>query len=174
MMTDIGRWDRSVQLLREQLGSDFGGPKLPYEVFIVRFRRSTRLFLAGDLAIALVNNGQAERYPVTGRSSRGYEVVRFYTQIRRYLYIPRFNRQYMRDRKRPRWQVDKEIESGENSFAFENKDTAAIIELPGELAGKTPADPDVRRYVAERLCVAASARPVDAGSGVSSSDRGEG
>jgi len=148
-----GQWDKTVALYirgpsaaearrarrRRSLPWEPGG-LLDKEWFLGSVARNTRLFLAGDVVIMQIQNGQAERQPVFGVSGRGYSVKNFYMQY-------------------ARW----EHEDLHRRFA--NRTPVKIVEVPGRLEGVLPTDPALRRFVVESLCTGTAGPPVSADTG---------
>ena len=124
-------WDRSVALYKK---ASFG--EMDPDWILGRFRRNTRLFLAGDLVLCDLWNGQAERLLVTGKSGRGYSVTRLYQPFQRL--------------------------RGNEVFPA----VVQIVERPESLATYSPDSPDIRPWIASwsARAVADSARGVDGSS----------
>ena len=103
---------------------------LPGILLLCRAQRTTRFFLTGDLFVATYHANDS-RQPVWGVSSRGYHLRYYWTDLFR------------------RWQRN----AGTNpSLTYEsNRSRLQWVELPGELVGKHPIDPDVRSFVIETL-----------------------
>jgi len=92
--------------------------------YLGRIRYNTRLFLAGDIVQVHINNGQAERFPVDGVSSRGYRVRYKYMRVRRWNYRP-----------------DRGASTKRESGPLE------LLEPPRELVGRPLTDAAVRAWV---------------------------
>jgi hypothetical protein len=103
---------------------------LPGAILLCQARRTARLFLRGDVFVATYHANDI-RQPVWGISSRGYHL--------RYYWVDLFRQRSRRG------------DAG-SSLVFEtNHSHMRWVELPGELVGKHPIDPDVRSYVIETL-----------------------
>jgi len=105
----------------ELYGKPQGHQKSP--MHLGRIRYNTRHFMKGDIVLVYLNNGGAERFPVTGVSSRGYLVQYKYLRVRRW------------DTSRRPGQ--RKRESG----------PLEILEPPDELVGLRLAHPAVRAWV---------------------------
>ncbi len=103
---------------------------LPGAIFLCQARRTTRLYRRGDVFVANYHANDI-RQPVWGVSSRGYHL--------RYYWVELF---------RPR-----AVRTAQGvSLSYEtNRSHMKWVELPGELVGKHPIDPDVRSFVIETL-----------------------
>lgn len=106
-----------------------------------------RLFLPGDIIWVNLNNGQAERWPVYGISSKGYAVRGFYLQYARWRSDFRIHRRGSRITA---------VNLPGKPTQFKDK-VFRFIEFPGRLVGKPPSNPDVQRFLAETRCAWGSA-----------------
>jgi hypothetical protein len=126
---------------------------------LARCRLKTRLFLPGDVGILWFCNGQGERWPITCRTQRGYDVTGLYVQVRRSHGGPRrTSYAYSQAHRMADWQY-KELDKG----AYEDTSDRTrfeLVELPGELARKAPTDSAVRGYVLETCSRRDAAGPV--------------
>jgi hypothetical protein len=137
------QWDLTAALVAQQFEPDeyalvnqmSGYPiyrerPLPGVLLLCQARVSTRFFLGGDVFVATYHANDI-RQPVWGVSSRGYHLRYYWSALfrsRERATTARYNVAYETNRSRLRW-----------------------VELPGELVGKHPIDPDVRSFVIETL-----------------------
>jgi len=109
---------------------------LPGAIFLCQAHTTTRLYLRGDVFVANYHANDI-RQPVWGISSRGYHL--------RYYWVDLF-------RRRSRGKA-----AGGSVVYETNRSRMRWVELPGELVGKHPIDPDVRSFVIETLRAGGSA-----------------
>lgn len=127
-------WDR-VHDLYDTVEGQPGLGRRAVGVFLGRIRRNTRLFLKGDLVLVSINNGGAERFPVTAVSSRGYTVKDKWLKVRH-------------------WNTGPLPKHGGHEPASKRSRPSGpleVLDCPDELVGLRPADPGVRAWVLERL-----------------------
>jgi hypothetical protein len=108
----------------------YAGNPEPGVLVMCQARITTRLFIRGDLFVATYHANDV-RQPLWGVSSRGYRLRYYWADLFRTRWLGRAGHQsavHHNDRSRLRW-----------------------VELPGELVGQHPIDPDVRSYVIETL-----------------------
>lgn len=137
------QWDLTAAFVAEEFEPDSYGlvnqrpgypiyneRPLPGAILLCQARTTTRLYLRGDIFVANYHANDI-RQPVWGISSRGYHL--------RYYWVDLFRRQ-ARGRA-----------PGQPEAYHPNRAHMRWLELPGELVGKHPIDPDVRSYVIETL-----------------------
>jgi hypothetical protein len=136
------QWDLTAALVAREFEPDYYGlvnqrpsypiyheRPLPGAILLCQARTTTRLYLRGDLFVANYHANDI-RQPVWGISSRGYHL--------RYYWVDLFRRA-------------REAAQGQPVVYDANRTHMRWVELPGELVGKHPIDPDVRSYVIETL-----------------------
>lgn len=137
------QWDLTASSVAERFepgGYAFANQEAGYPIYagdpvlgvllMCQARFTTRLFMRGDLFVATYHANDV-RQPIWGVSSRGYRLQYYWADLFRSRWRGRAGRQsvvHHSDRSRLRW-----------------------VELPGELVGRHPIDPDVRSYVVETL-----------------------
>ena len=143
MFSPDRQWDLTVELVAKRFEpGDYalvnqepgypihrGDPGLG-ALLLCQARISTRLYLRGDVVVGSFHANDV-RQPVWGVSSRGYRL--------HYYWVDLF---------RTRWQPT----AGRATPVYEtNRSHMRWVELPGELVGRHPVDPDVRSFVIETL-----------------------
>lgn len=103
---------------------------LPGALLLCQARTTTRLYVRGDVLVATYHANDI-RQPVWGVSSRGYHL--------RYYWVDLFRRR------------EGNAAAGPSLTYETNRSRLQWVELPVELVGKHPIDPDVRSYVIETL-----------------------
>jgi hypothetical protein len=101
---------------------------LPGALLLCQAQQSTRLYLRGDLLIATYHANDV-REPVWGVSSRGYHLRHYWVDLFRW----------------------RSVTHDKSMILETNRNHVRWVELPGELVGKHPIDPDVRSFVIETL-----------------------
>ena len=164
------QWDRTVALFKR---SADGPHLLDGYGRIGVIVRPHRLFLVGDAVIYDRNNGNAERYPVWGYSSKGYAVEHLYLRFqawRRFSCPLRASRRYNAvERRTPvaPQPYDREREKAWLAAHPTQRFQAGPLELleePDDLLDLRVDDPAVRRYVVETLRAGGAAGRVGSGS----------
>ena len=99
-------------------------------VFLCQARITTRLIVRGDVLVGTYHANDV-RQPLWGVSSRGYRLRYYWTDLFRTRWVGPVRRQTV--------------------VHETNRSHMQWVELPGELVGLHPIDPDVRSYVIETL-----------------------
>lgn len=119
------QWDRTVRFCKRHWW--LKDERLRYLAVVVR---AHRLALAGDVLVPGIPNGGAERWPVMGVTSKGYTVGDGQDGWGFYMRFARWRGGC--------WGIPQEqVPCG----------PVRMVQLPGELASRSPADPEVRDYV---------------------------
>jgi len=135
------------------------GVTLDSGVGLAVYQRNTRLFARGDLVLVWFTNGGGSRWPVYGRSSRGYVVAYRYEQGHRY-------------RERGKWQP--QFTNGPHVYGpyrsstsdcYSNKSTIRLVDVPTEISNGLKSDSALlRRWFSEALRAGYAACGVGSGS----------
>jgi hypothetical protein len=143
VLSPARQWDLTAALVAKEFEPDSYGlvnqqpgypiyreRPLPGAILLCQARTTTRLYLRGDLFVANYHANDI-RQPMWGISSRGYHLCYYWVDLfRRGSNAPATGR----------------------SFQYHtNHSSMEWMELPGELVGKHPIDPDVRSFVIETL-----------------------
>lgn len=132
------RWDLTVAAFEQSAWAPASFGSWMPGIFV----RSTRLFLAGDVAIVSLINGQAQRDHTCGWSSKmRAPILGVYVQYQRW-------------------------EGTDPAFPHTNRVPLRVtFEAPDGLADRPPTDPDVRAFALDWLRAAYPATAVGPGSG---------
>ena len=145
---NIINWDRTVKLylLHNR------GWRSYQQWFFGIIQRSHRLFALGDVVLVELANGSGQQWPVYCKTGRGYDVVRYYMQFKRYpedSYRRRLSGQHFAKtypesgicvvpvRPPKKWRKE----------SYDNRTVVCILESPDGLAKISPADPAVRAWL---------------------------
>lgn len=144
MLTPDRQWDLTAAIVAAEFEPDSYGlvnqrvgypiydeRPLPGALVLCRAQVTTRLFVRGDVLVANYHANDV-RQPVWGVSSRGYRLRCYWVDL--------FRRDDPAD-----------ASAGRAPTYHANRSRMRWMELPGELVGKHPIDPDVRSYVIETL-----------------------
>ena len=153
MIDPLVQFDAAARLAAKDVGAGLAGCGLGV------FHRNTRLFLRGDLVIVWFTNGQAERWPVYGRSSRGYDVVGLYQQGARFRDRGTFVRTVTHEGKPLAYRSS-------TGDCHNNKTPMRLVDVPRELlTSRSEADSGrLRRWLSEALRTGHPAGEVGSGS----------
>lgn len=119
---------------------------------IIRMRR--RLFNVGDIVIGFFQNGQGERWPVFGYSSRGFDVTHYYVDFQR----------WKQGRSHAHRHDDYSKEDGVRDIASHDHTQGCLLVCPDHLQTKPARDPAIRAWLVEQAWLARRT-PVTADSG---------
>jgi hypothetical protein len=130
------QWDQSVELVMTRFWKCAARriphiyvesrppPILGYHLWLGRIAAPHRFFLAGDIVLVRISNGEAQRQPVWAVSSKGYTVMDFYLKYQSWWETPE----------------DKDLKKSAGPLR--------LVELPDDLRERPSDDPAVRQFVA--------------------------
>ncbi len=145
----------------------------PDKLFVGVVQQPTKHFLAGDIVLFRLDNGQAERWRVWGVSSKGHTVRGLYMQFQSWHHEGQYSWRRRKRRVKPRRNHKTPVQHQSGCVGAEPRSFVITkfvklvdsVERPGELCSlgdllrRWSADPAAQRVIAEALRAGSSARP---------------